>query len=43
MTLHAREAAVPFYERLGYLSEGEPFDEVGLPHRAMRKRLVETP
>lgn len=39
MVLHARETAVPFYERLGYAVEGEPFEEVGIPHRRMSKRL----
>lgn len=39
MTLHARETAVPFYLSLGYAVEGEPFEEVGLPHRAMSKSL----
>jgi predicted GNAT family N-acyltransferase len=37
--LHARTHVVPFYERLGYSTFGEPFDEVGVPHRHMRKRL----
>ena len=37
--LHARYYALPFYEKLGYEAEGEPFEEVGLPHRLMRKRL----
>jgi predicted GNAT family N-acyltransferase len=37
--LHARETAVPFYERLGYQAEGETFTEVGIPHRFMRKNL----
>jgi predicted GNAT family N-acyltransferase len=39
MTLHARQTAVPFYERLGYRVVGEPFIEVGIPHRAMEKSL----
>ena len=39
MTLHARQTAVAFYERLGYTVEGEPFAEVGIPHRAMSKAL----
>ncbi len=39
MVLHAREPAVPFYEKLGYETFGEPFVEVTIPHRAMRKRL----
>jgi ribosomal protein S18 acetylase RimI-like enzyme len=37
--LHARAAAVPFYERLGYVTYGAPFDEIGIPHRHMRKTL----
>lgn len=38
--LHARETAVGFYEKCGYSVEGEPFVEVGLPHRLMRKRFA---
>ncbi|MBZ4420318.1 GNAT family N-acetyltransferase [Myxococcus sp. RHSTA-1-4] len=37
--LHARAPVVPFYERLGYAVDGEPFTEVGIPHRHMRKAL----
>lgn len=37
--LHARGPVVPFYERLGYAIYGEPFTEVGIPHRHMRKAL----
>ena len=37
--LHARETAVGFYAELGYVSEGDPFLEVTLTHRLMRKRL----
>jgi predicted GNAT family N-acyltransferase len=39
MTLHARANVVSFYEKLGYEVVGEPFEEVTIPHRAMRKRL----
>ncbi|TAN18405.1 MAG: GNAT family N-acetyltransferase [Chitinophagaceae bacterium] len=39
MMMHARKAAVPFYERLGYQSIGEEFLEVGIPHYEMRKKL----
>jgi len=39
MTLHARDLAVPFYERLGYERIGEQFEEVTIPHWAMQKRL----
>jgi hypothetical protein len=37
--LHARANVVGFYERLGYETYGEPFEEVGLPHRHMRRTL----
>lgn len=37
MYLHARAAVVPFYEKSGYCAIGEPFVEVGIPHRAMMK------
>ena len=40
VTLHARQTAVAFYDRLGYAAEGEPFAEVGLPHRSMSKALA---
>jgi len=38
--LHARQTAMPFYEKLGYTAEGETFYEVGLPHKKMLKILV---
>lgn len=37
--LHARQTVTAFYERLGYACYGDPFTEVGLPHRHMRKAL----
>ena len=39
MTLHARDTAVPFYLALGYEVFGDPFVEVTIPHRKMRKTL----
>lgn len=39
LVLNARETAVPFYLKLGYALVGEPFVEVGIPHRAMQKHL----
>lgn len=39
VVLHARDHAVGFYEGLGYHCFGEPFAEVGIPHRLMKKRL----
>ena len=29
---HARHTAVPFYLKHGYVTQGEPFDEQGIPH-----------
>ena len=40
LILHAREVAVLFYEKLGYTREGERFEEVGIPHYTMRKKLT---
>ncbi|HOB94495.1 MAG TPA: YbgC/FadM family acyl-CoA thioesterase [Aquabacterium sp.] len=37
--LHAQASAAPFYLRAGYVAEGEPFEEAGIPHLAMRKLL----
>lgn len=39
IVLHARESAVGFYERAGYLPTGHAFMEVTIPHRKMVKRL----
>ncbi|CAN5680256.1 hypothetical protein BH10PSE18_BH10PSE18_12720 [soil metagenome] len=39
VTLHAQRSAEAFYRRLGYLSEGEPFEEAGIAHIDMRKAL----
>ena len=36
---HARAEAASFYEKLGFVVEGEPFEEVGIEHRFMRHRL----
>lgn len=40
MTLHARETAVPFYLTMQYNIKGQPFTEVGLPHKKMYKLLT---
>lgn len=39
ITLHARQTAIPFYERLGYATDGDPYIEVTLPHQSMKRRL----
>ena len=40
MILHARMSAAGFYRALGYLEEGEIFEEVGIPHIHMFKNLT---
>ncbi|HEX5479022.1 MAG TPA: GNAT family N-acetyltransferase, partial [Dehalococcoidia bacterium] len=37
--LSAQLHAAPFYERAGYVREGDVYDEVGIPHVAMWKAL----
>ena len=39
LMLHARSPVVPFYEKSGYTITGEPFEEVGIQHYKMEKRL----
>lgn len=39
LVLHSRRTAVGFYRRLGYEVVGHQFEEVGLPHLLMEKRL----
>lgn len=37
--LDAQVSAIGFYERLGYVAEGDVFIEAGIPHRRMRRSL----
>lgn len=37
--LDSQSYAIPFYEKLGFMAEGEEFDDAGIPHRLMRRRL----
>lgn len=37
--LHAQQHAADFYRRAGFEPEGEPFEEAGIPHIAMRQLL----
>lgn len=37
--LNARDTAVKFYLALGYEIVGDPFTEVGIPHRLMKKNV----
>lgn len=39
VVLAAQVAAIPFYERLGYVAECPVFDDAGIPHRTMRRAL----
>ena len=39
VVLGAQLTAVPFYEKLGYVGEGEVFLDAGIPHRTMTKSL----
>ena len=38
--LHAQAHARDFYGRFGFVEEGEPFDEAGIPHVAMKCELT---
>lgn len=33
--LHAQLTAIPFYEQLGFIAQGDIYDEAGIPHRDM--------
>ncbi len=37
--LDAQTYALPFYARLGFVAEGDEFDDAGIPHFLMRLRL----
>ena len=37
--LHAQTHALNFYQRHGFIAEGPEFDEAGIPHRLMRRKL----
>jgi predicted GNAT family N-acyltransferase len=37
--LGAQVSALPFYEKLGYIVEGDEFLDARIPHRRMRRRL----
>jgi predicted GNAT family N-acyltransferase len=40
VVLHAQVPVIPFYERLGYVAEGELFFEAEIPHRRMRRSVT---
>lgn len=37
--LDSQTYALPFYERLGFVAEGDEFDDAGIPHFRMRRTL----
>jgi predicted GNAT family N-acyltransferase len=39
MELHAQTYARGFYERLGYVSFGDEYEEAGIAHISMRKPM----
>ena len=39
LSMHARQSAVGFYQKLGYQIRGEEFEEVTIPHYEMQKQL----
>ena len=40
VVLYAQVGVIAFYEKLGYVSEGERFVEADIPHQTMRKALT---
>ena len=40
ITLHARVVVLGFYEKCGYFPEGEVFQEIGIPHIRMTRRIT---
>lgn len=43
VTAHAQTRAIGFYEREGFVAEGDEFMEAGIPHRLMRRLLAGPP
>lgn len=39
VVLSSQVTAIPFYERLGFKAHGDVYDDAGLPHRDMTKKL----
>ena len=39
LLLHAQTHALAFYEKQGFIAEGEEFSEANMPHRLMRLKL----
>lgn len=43
VVLHAQRYAEAFYHKHGFVTEGEPFQEAGIPHVRMRRQLCIKP
>ena len=39
ISLHAQVSALPFYRRAGYEAQGGIFEEAGILHQEMKRRL----
>jgi len=39
ITMHARQNAIGFYEKMGYRKQGNEFTEITIPHFVMEKEL----
>jgi ribosomal protein S18 acetylase RimI-like enzyme len=39
ITMHARQNAIGFYEKMGYRKQGKEFTEITIPHYVMEKEL----
>jgi predicted GNAT family N-acyltransferase len=39
IAINAQESVRAFYEKLGFIAEGDPFSEAGIPHIRMSKRF----
>lgn len=35
LELHAQVSVIPFYEQFGFITQGDIYDEAGIPHRDM--------
>jgi predicted GNAT family N-acyltransferase len=42
VVLNAQVQALPFYEKHGFVAEGEVFPDAGIPHQRMRRSLIST-
>ena len=42
LVLHSQVSAIPFYEQLGFQTEGPIYEEAGIPHRNMILLLTKT-